>query len=448
MVAVLSVLAPFVASLLYVNAYGVNVFYADEWDLVPLLREGVRGTLGVADLFDHHNEHVYLFPWGLMLVLGSITGYDTVPLMLLVACCLLITSLAVFWVYAGSVGRSPLALLVFMPLPFLLFSFRQYENMLWGNQITFAFAQTFSVLALCLLFALREGRRMELVLPATVLCATTASYSAAPGLLVWPAGLLLLLLAPGGWTSTRSLVTGAWVLLGAAVLGGYLVGYDGVGARSSPTFVFDHPATATDYLLTLSGASLFWQEGTARAGGLLLVFAAAAALALTLALRRVRENAFWLSLAAFSLASLALIAAGRSGLGEAVFAQATLSRYAAFSIPGVVALYSLLANLSLNARSRVATVLLAVLLVTVLAGVALSYQRGSEAGRETEQSRIAAARILNNHESEPLAAFTIFGHDPRRVKRHARFLDRQDYGVFALSATDSETEVRTKPRRP
>ncbi len=38
----------------------VNVFFADEWDFVPLLREAQAGTLGAANLLAHHNEHVYL----------------------------------------------------------------------------------------------------------------------------------------------------------------------------------------------------------------------------------------------------------------------------------------------------------------------------------------------------------------------------------------------------
>lgn len=444
LVALFFVLAPFVATLLYVRSFGVDVFYADEWDFVALLREGSRGTLGVADLFAHHNEHVYLVPWTLMLLLGHFTGYDTVPLMYVVAVCLLATSLAVFHVHARSVGRSPLALLLFVPVPLLLFSFRQHENMLWGNQVTFAFAQTFSVLALCLLHAAVNGRLGRLAFPLAALCAAVASCSAAPGLLAWPAGLALLLISPAGGKPAGRLFVGTWVLLGAAVWGVYLAGYGGPGTAPPPSFVLGHPAAGAEYLLTVSGGSLFWREGTALAAGLMLVFLAVAALVLVLALRRVGENAFWISLGAFSLLSLALIAAGRSGFGEEVFAQAMLSRYAAFSIPGVVALHGLLANLALNARSRLAAVLLGVLVVAMLAGAIYSYPLGVEAGRKTEESRMQAARILTAHETEPLAAFTIFGHDPRRVQRYARFLERRDYGIFAEGAagTGDDTEVR------
>jgi hypothetical protein len=425
-----SLLAPFVASLLYVRAYGVDVFYADEWDFVSLLRGGARGTLGVSDLLAHHNEHVYLVPWGVMLLLGQFTDYATVTLMYLVVACLLVTSVTVFRGYGRSVGKSPLALLLFVPVPFLLFSFRQHENMLWGNQISFAFAQTFSVLAIYLLFAEKSGRLGKLAFPCAALCAAVGSCSAAPGLLVWPAGLLLLVLRKKKGAASARVMIGAWVLLGAAVWGAYLAGYGGPGARSAPSFVLGHPATGAEYLLTVSGASLFWSESAALIVGALLILAVAASLALVFVLGRSKENAFWIALGAFSLMSLALIAAGRSGFGDAVFAQAMLSRYAAFSILGVVALYGLLANLALNARSRVAAALLCVILAAMLAGVVRSHQFGFEAGQATEESRNRAARILFAHETEPLAAFTIFGHDPERVRRYARFLDRRDYGVF------------------
>ena len=435
LVASLSVLVSFAIALLFVRSYGVDVFYADEWDFVSLLKESARGTLGAQDLLAHHNEHVYLVPWGVMLLLGGLTDYATVPLMYVVVFCLLGTTATVYHAYASGIGRTPPALLLFVPVPFLLFSFRQHENMLWGNQISFAFAQTFSVLALYLLLSVGGGRLCRLALPSAALCAAIASCSAAPGLLAWPAGLLLLMIRKGEGGAIWRGAAAAWTLLGVAVWGAYLAGYGGPGGAAAPSFVLGHPAIGAEYLLTLSGSALFWSAQAALVAGALLMLVAAASLALVLAFGRAGDNAFWVALGAFSLMSLTLIAAGRSGFGEAVFAQATLSRYAAFSVPGVVALYGLLANLSLNARSRVAAALLCVLLAVVLAGVLRSYQFGFEAGRAVEDSRQQAARILMEHETEPPAAFTIFGHDPSKVRRYARFVDRRDYGIFAKSAS-------------
>jgi hypothetical protein len=50
-----------------------------------------------------------------------------------------------------------LPLIFFVPVALLIFSFRQYENMLFGFQISFAFTQTFGVLALYLLSSSSRG---------------------------------------------------------------------------------------------------------------------------------------------------------------------------------------------------------------------------------------------------------------------------------------------------
>ena len=262
-----SMLVPLTTALLYVRSYGVNVFHADEWDFVALLRESARGTLGVSDLLAHHNEHVYLAPWVVMLLLGKLTGYATVPLMYLVVACLLLTMATVYRAYASSIGRTPLALILFAPVPFLLFSFKQYENLLWGNQISFGFAQTFSVLALYFLLADKGGWLGGLAFSGAALSAAVAAGSAAPGLLAWPAGLLLLALRGQRGEATAWARIGAWALLGAAVWGAYLAGYGGPDANATPSFVLEHPLSGAEYLLTLAGASLFWGEGTALAAG-------------------------------------------------------------------------------------------------------------------------------------------------------------------------------------
>lgn len=169
--------------------------------------------------------------------------------------------------------------------------------------------------------------------------------------------------------------------------------------------------------------------------------APAGALALVVALRAVKENTFWISLGTFSFLSLSLITAGRAGFGEEIFAQAILSRYASFSIPGVVVLHGLLANPAFDARSRIAAGLLGVLMVAMLAGAVRSYPRGMEASRE--DSRTRAARILTYYKTEPLAAFTIFGHEPARVRTFVPFPDRRNYGIFSEAEIQRTASERT-----
>jgi len=256
---------------------------------------------------------------------------------------------------------------------------------------------------------------------------------------------VMLLIGPTGGRPVRRLHAGVWGLLGILVWVAYFAAPG--GAEPSPGLAFEDLASWVGYLLALSGGSLFWSGLAVLVAGTLLILLAVAAMALAVACGRTGENAFWISLGMFSLLSLALIAAGRAGLGEEIFARAVASRYAAFSIPGAVALYCLLANLTLRAGSRVAAGLLALLAAAMLAGTAYSYPRGIEAGRKVEDSREQATRILLAHETEPLAAFTIFGHDPRRVQGYARYLDKHDYGVFEAQSAGTGGELGVRRHR-
>src|SRR3954466_7520769 len=89
-------------------------------------------------------------------------NYDNVAEMYLVEFCFLVTlvvlSLALWRVAVPpGVKATGAWFLLFVPISLLVFSFRQWEHMLWGWGITFAFAQTFSVLALYLLYGSTGG---------------------------------------------------------------------------------------------------------------------------------------------------------------------------------------------------------------------------------------------------------------------------------------------------
>jgi len=138
-----------------------------------------------------------LFPKIVYLLLGSVTRYDNVAEMYLIQGCLLVTLVLLLLVFRDNVSKQFSGLFLFFPVALLVFSLKQYKNMLFGFQINFAFAEVFGVLALFLLYLL--GRRMsskKLVFVAALASATIASYSVLPGLFVWLAGLLQLLLGP------------------------------------------------------------------------------------------------------------------------------------------------------------------------------------------------------------------------------------------------------------
>lgn len=438
----LSIVLPFSVALLYVHLFGVNVFFADEWSFVPLVQKLYSGTLTIKDLFAHENEHMRFFPWVVMLLLGPLTRYNTIPLMYLVQICFLVTSVTLLFAFRRDHRQHPpLSMLLFTPVPFLVFSLRHYENMLWGYQISFAFPQTFGVLALYLMHLSKnkDSGKLTSALPVFVLAlasATVASFSAVQGLLVWPAGIVQLLLAPIK-RSTKKFLLGAWGLIGLGEWVFYFAG-DVKVSKSGPSllsYVLNYPAAGLDYFITLLGSSLFWEDKLAFSGGLLLICLVVAALVLIYKNRRLKDNSFWVALLLFSLLSEMAITAGRTGTSDLAWSRATDSRYAVFSILTVVSIYAVFVKLAWERTSQVTTAVLGVLLGLVLLSIPTSYLLGPAGGEATEAYRAETAKILLDYKSQPDEALAKLGYAPKRIKPYIPFLERNDYNAFAERGT-------------
>ena len=422
----LFVLIPAALPYLYVRAFGVNVVFADAWDMVLVFRKFSSGRLTFADFYAQHNEHRMFFPKGAELLLGLLTRYNNVAEMYVVVSCFLITAAVLLVAFRREIG---LPLIFFVPVALLIFSFRQYENMLWGFQISFAFTQTFGVLALYLLSS--SGRsNFGAYAFAALGSATIASFSTAQGLLVWPAGLLGLLLGSVAGPGKKVLV-GLWGIVGVAEWVAYFVDYHTPRGHPPLLDALGHIGTAPEYFLTLLGSALFWQPEHAYAGGLVIGCLALAMFLATYGRGALREHPFWISLLFYSLLILATITLGRSGMFGVW--QAAISRYTTFSILAVASVYAMLAKMVFATRASILrTVLLIALFGTILLSAGISYRNGIEVGRAQEASRERAAHVLETYRSQPDArlAATLY---PRAetVRRRAPLLERLGYNVFS-----------------
>jgi hypothetical protein len=424
LVSYLLILLPAALAFLYVRAFGVSVVFADAWSMVRLFDKWSSGSLRLSDLFDQHNEHRMFFPESVELLLGSITQYDNVAEMYLVVVCFLATLICLLLAFRDNVG----SWLFFVPVSFLIFSFRQHENMLWGYQISFAFAQTFGVLALFLLYVLWRKKYKKLPFVAALGSATVASFSVAQGLFVWPAGLLQLTISPLERPAKRVFVA-VWGLVGLGEWIAYFADYETPGGSPALSHILEHPVAGAQYFLGLLGASLFWSLNSALAGGLLLVGLTLVSLFLVYKDKKFGEYSFWIALLLFSLLILASITYGRSGFG---LGQGLVSRYTTFSILAVVSVYAMLTKTALERRSRTNTVLLVAFSAVALSSVAISYWKGTEVGREERMFRERAAFVLSTYESQPDKALAESLHPrPALVRRTAPILQSLGYNVFS-----------------
>ena len=89
---------------LYVHAFGINVVFADAWDLVLVFRKWFSGRLAFADLYAQHVEHRMFFPRGVELLLGSLTRYNNVAEMYLIVSCFLITAAVLLLAFRREIG--------------------------------------------------------------------------------------------------------------------------------------------------------------------------------------------------------------------------------------------------------------------------------------------------------------------------------------------------------
>jgi len=304
----------------------VDVPQWDEWELAPRLDRLYGGGLTFHDFWGQHNEHRPLVPIAILLTLARATRWDTrweVGLNVVV-------SVLIFAVYCAYLlrawrarGAAPIWLVPALSL--LAFSPIQWENWLFGWQLTLLLCALFGTLAV---YLVAHGKR-PVAFWSAIGCALCATYSFGSGLTLWPA------LAPGVWITggpRRAKRLAIWIGSGAFAYASYF--YDFHAPQGSMLANFASLAAVRAYV-----QYVFTQIGTPIAAFHLgLAFAAgvagvAALAALAIHLRRLRDDPVYLFpvlLGAFTLAASAVSGLGRASMGVE---QATASRYTTLTLP-------------------------------------------------------------------------------------------------------------------
>jgi hypothetical protein len=433
------ILLPAVLAFLYVRSFGVSVIVGDQFRIVALFSRLAAGNLGLEHLFALHNEHRILFPRLVMLSLGELTDFKNLAEMYAIQACLLATMAVFLLAFRRNSG---LPMVLFVPVAFLVFSLRQFENMLWGFQLTFVFAQVFSVAALYSLYLATEGKRPAITLPLAVASAFVATFSSLPGLMVWPAGACLVLVSRA---VNRVRLAAAWLVCGVASWALYFFDYE--TRPQAPPFlgyIVGNPVETALYFPTSLGASLMWHRPLALVAGAGILFLFAVAVWFSHRRGTLRENAFWIGVVLFSLGVLAVITAGRASLGPQ---SAMAPRYSSFSLLAVIGVYVMLMKLVLDATNlrdsatRLLTPLTAAFLVALALIIPATYLGGYLVGARNEATMTQAAEALRNAEAAPdVRLETLLRQPPDFIRQNAEILDRLDYNVFAEDPPDEEMD--------
>jgi hypothetical protein len=387
-------LLPPLLGLLYIKLFGVNVVNYDQWEFIPLIEKLYAGTLGLGDLFAQHNEHRIFFPRIIMLALACLTKYNVLAEMYASWAFALGTYLLVFGLFIRKMGKTYTSILAFLPAALLLFSFRQCENILWGWQIQ-VYMCVFGFIAS--LYLLDRAERIGLSFAGGILFAVFASFSFVNGLLVWPVNAVLIALGKGGQKAQRLAL---WTIAGIATWAVYFYGWASPGIGSPASSVLGHIGEAALYFVVNVGSTLAFEKGNALGMGIILLAGLAIVACLIMKGSAVQDNAPWICLILFALATSAACVIGRSGLG---IEQALTSRYTTFTVLGVIGAYAIIFNLWSRKKDGPAgkffTLLLGAALGLAILGILVGYSGGVYNGINVHADSVRAADTVLHYRS-------------------------------------------------
>jgi hypothetical protein len=235
--AVIGFAVPIALYFWFIDHYGVNAIWYDQWDDI---RVAMNPSLG--NLWALHNEERIFFPNLIMVALSRLDHLNIVHEEYLGA--LLLVGASALFILAHK-RRAPRTLwLLYCPVTVVMLYFAQVNNTLWGFQIAWFVIMAALAGSLYLLDARRLG--WWAVFGAIAL-GVVASYSSLQGLLIWPTGLVLL------WIRRRPRnVLVVWVVAAVASTALYFWNFNTAGGGND-SYPLHHPVVAAEFFFSLIG---------------------------------------------------------------------------------------------------------------------------------------------------------------------------------------------------
>ena len=221
---------PVAAVFWLVAHYGVNVIEGDQWDDVTVIRNSYTNLFDWGSLWTQHNENRIFFPNLIVIALSRTTHFNVHTeeylgvLMLVAATALVILT---------HKRRSPdTPWLYYCPVAFLMLSFSQFANMLWGFQMAWYLV----LVSMAAAFYLVDRISLTwLAFLGAVTAALIGSFSSLQGLLIWPAGLVLLYHRRRAWRYVAP-----WIATGVAATALYVHNFNNDESAAPHAAVLHH----------------------------------------------------------------------------------------------------------------------------------------------------------------------------------------------------------------
>jgi hypothetical protein len=322
-------LIPFASAAAFIAIYGVDVPYVDQWGLAWLFTAAADGHGLWLQLRSCINEHPVLFPKLVWLATAFTTKWNTRADMAVNLAVLLVTFIAIERIQTRETWQRVdwTAALATLAVSLLMFSFVNYDTLLFGACLPYIAVDACAVLAIYALVAARDCPILGLAI-AWTLCAI-ASFSSLQGMLAW---LVITPCVIASMKSRRSAATaiGATMLLAAAACVLFVLAFVRAAPPTDHFFWCRNPIQALLFFLAVVGAPLAqtpWTEPgpVAILLGFILIASFSAALWMYFVSEQWSKAAPWISIGMFGLGFAAMVALGRSEFGVA--SGSTSSRY-------------------------------------------------------------------------------------------------------------------------
>ena len=431
---------PVLGYLLMLRGYSVNIVIGDQWDDVVVIGHSYSHLFDWSSLWAQHNENRIFFPNLIVLLLAYTTGFNIQVEEYLSFVMLTGATALLIWSHKRKCNGVPW--LYYCPIAILMFSVVQYENALWGFQMAWYLVLLCLAATLALLDRAEETR---LSFAVAITIAVIGSYSSLQGLLIWPAGLIIL------WLRGRSRSSvGIWVLAAALTTALYFYNFNSNTATPDHNFIWQHPMTSiTFFLFTVGdivGVHIPFHGPVNYAVVLFgLVVLLVAILALIVGFRsRVPGDGrpIGMALIVVGLGFAAIVTAGRVALGYWV---ASGSRYTTFDLLIIVGIYlTLLSRPSRQARAksvnlrrfdRTGPIIVRWCLVPVIiVQMALGLYNGLEQAASNHRYQLQAVEVLRtiDQQADSTVSYYLYLFKPADfIRREARVLKEHHLSSFA-----------------
>jgi hypothetical protein len=431
---------PFAALVYFILRFHVNVPFGDEWEIAEYLENWDAGRMSLAYLWEQHNEHRTFFPRIILLFMAKLTQWNLLYEELLnaslafVTYCVLASFCLRFEKWAGKFYMACFILF----LPWIVLSFRQWENWSWGIQLV-VFLSTFSTVAGLVLLAARPVSRGSLA--AAVAFGVLSQCSFSSGLAYWPAGLAVLWFAVYAPGARRWQMLIVWCAAASLISALCLWGFNKPTHHPTLSYCLAHPIEYILYVLGFLGSLVNRGKGAFAAfmGASGITFSIIAFAALY------RQNKVPRNLLAglAALGAYAVLNALMAGLGRAGFeeeGQSLSSRYVTISYLFWVStiLFGALLFQSISERGisrtlrrvlRGSQAFIFIALVLILLRTTYTSLKPWDDRRQLLET--ARAQFLRSEEDEAILQAVSTLKDGNRIRDNIDYLRRRKIGLFA-----------------